>query len=240
LSSPREPILRLPPVIAALTALLVFVHLVRWALDERTDILVLLWFAFIPARYGAAMPVDIVLPGGLAADVWTYVTYAFLHGDLLHLMVNLVWLLAFGTPVAWRFGTTRFLALFAVTAAAGALVHLATHAGEFAPLIGASAAISGAMAAAVRFAFDARGPLGMLRGAGPEAYRVPAAPLMQALRNPTVLVFLVVWFVLNFLFGASNLPAGLTDDSIAWQAHFGGFLAGLLLFPIFDPVRARA
>jgi membrane associated rhomboid family serine protease len=170
--------------------------------------------------------------------LWTYVSYAFLHGDLTHLIVNLVWLLAFGSPVAWRFGAARFLALFAVTAAAGALVHLATHAGEFAPLIGASAGISGAMAAAVRFAFDARGPLGILRGAGPEAYCVPAAPLMQALRNPAVLAFLVVWFLLNLLFGASNLPSGFIEESIAWQAHFGGFFAGLLLFPIFDPVRA--
>jgi membrane associated rhomboid family serine protease len=157
----------------------------------------------------------------------------------LHLLVNLVWLLAFGSPVAWRFGSVRFLALFAVTAAAGALVHLATHAGELAPLIGASAGISGAMAAAVRFAFDQRGPLGILRGAGPEAFRVPAAPLSQALRNPQVLAFLIVWFVLNLLFGASSVPGVLSDDSIAWQAHFGGFFAGLLLFPLFDPVRRR-
>jgi membrane associated rhomboid family serine protease len=117
LSSPREPILRLPPVIAALTAALVLVHLARWALDQESDVLVLLWFAFIPARYGAAIPAGIELPGGLPADLWTTVTYAFLHGDWVHLGVNLVWLLAFGSPVAWRFGTARFLCIWRPTRA---------------------------------------------------------------------------------------------------------------------------
>ena len=236
--SSREPMFRMPPVIAALVAVLALVHVVRLMLDERSDLLVLLWLAFVPARYDGVMPVDLSLPGGLPADIWTFVTYAFLHADLLHLVVNMVWLLAFGSPVAWRFGTVRFLALFAVTAAAGALVHLLTHAGEFAPLIGASAAISGAMAAALRLAFEAGGPLGVLRDRGPEAYRVPAAPLLHALRNPQVLIFLIVWFVLNLVFGTSSLP-GYSDGSVAWQAHFGGFFAGLLLFPLFDPVRPR-
>lgn len=239
MSSSHQPLLRLPPVIAALVAAIVIVHLIRSQIDERADIWVLLWFAFIPARYGTAMPVDLTPPGGLAADVWTFVSYAFLHGDVVHLLVNSFWLLAFGSPVAWRFGTTRFLALFAVTAAAGALVHLATHPGEFAPLVGASAAISGAMAAAMRFAFEDHGPLGARYGSGEAAYRVPAAPLLTALRNPRVLVFLIVWFVINLLFGASSLPQGFASDSIAWQAHIGGFLAGLLLFPIFDPVPQR-
>ena len=228
---------RMPPVIVALAAALALVHVARLALDERSDLLVLLWLAFVPARYDGAMPVDLSLPGGLPADIWTFVSYAFLHADLLHLLVNMVWLLAFGSPVAWRFGTVRFLALFAVTAA-GALVHLLTHAGEFAPLVGASAAISGAMAAALRFAFEAGGPLGVLRDRGPEAYRVPAAPLLRALRNPQVLIFLIVWFALNLVFGASSLP-GYGDGAVAWQAHFGGFFAGLLLFPLFDPVRPR-
>jgi membrane associated rhomboid family serine protease len=229
---------RMPPVIAALAATLVLLHVARLPLDEQQELWVLLTFAFIPARYDGAIPVDLSLPGGTPADVWTFVTYAFLHADLVHLLVNTVWLLAFGSPVAWRFGTLRFLALFAVTAAAGAITHLLTHPGELAPLVGASAAISGAMAAALRFAFEESGPLGVLRDGGPEAYRVPAAPLLRALRNPQVLIFLIVWFGLNLAFGAVSLP-GYGDGSIAWQAHFGGFFAGLLLFPLFDPVRPR-
>jgi len=61
------------------------------------------------------------------------------------------------------------------------------------------------------------------------------------LRDPRVIVFLAVWFGLNVLFGLGSLS--LTDDqqSVAWQAHIGGFVAGLVLFPFFDPVaRVRA
>ena len=77
--------------------------------------------------------------------------------------------------MARRFGTWRFLVFFAAAAAGGAAVHLATHFGQLLPMIGASAAISGAMAAAMRFAFQRGGPLAMWRGQPGNAYRVPAA-----------------------------------------------------------------
>jgi membrane associated rhomboid family serine protease len=178
------------------------------------------------------------VPGGWAAGIWTFVTYAFIHGDITHLGLNTVWLLAFGSAVARRFGAVRFLAFFMVTAAAGAAMHLATHPGDFWPMVGASAAISGFMAAAIRFVFQAGGPLGLLGGSRNRAYATPAAPLFVTLRDPRVLAFLAVWFGLNFLFGLGSLS--LTDDqqSVAWQAHIGGFVAGLLLFPLFDPVPA--
>jgi membrane associated rhomboid family serine protease len=236
----REPIFNLPPVIVVIAVVLAAVHGVRALIDTETDLQVLLWFAFVPARYGSELLIDVQLPGGIGADVWTFVSYAFLHGDIWHLGINLIWLAAFGSPVAWRFGTTRFLAFCAVTAAAGALAHLVTHVGELVPVIGASAAISGAMAAATRFAFEQGGPLGGFRGRGPEAFQVPASPLSRALRNPQVIAFLAVWFFLNLMFGASALASGISEANVAWQAHVGGFIAGLLLFPLFDPVRPTA
>jgi membrane associated rhomboid family serine protease len=233
----RQPAFNLPPVIVALSAIMIAVHVVRYFLPQDADLYVLLWSAFLPARYSNVPGLTGVLPGGLGADIWTFVTYAFLHGDVLHIGVNLIWFLAFGSAVAWRFGAFRFLVFSAVTAAAGALAHLVTHLGDVAPLVGASAAVSGAMAAAVRFAFETGGPLGPWRSSGPEAFRVPASPLSHALRNRQVLVFLGVWFLLNLLFGLTNALSGAAPGSIAWEAHVGGFLAGLLLFPFFDPVR---
>jgi membrane associated rhomboid family serine protease len=233
----REPVFNLPPVILALSAVLIAVHVLRQFISEETDLKVLLWGAFLPARYSHVPVLNGLLPGGIAADVWTFVSYAFLHGDAIHLAVNLIWFLAFGSAVAWRFGTLRFLAFSAVTAAAGSAVHLLFHYGDIAPLVGASAAISGAMAAAVRFAFEAGGPLGPWRNSGPETFRVPASPLMLSLRNPQVLVFLGVWFALNLLFGLTSAVTSLSEGSVAWQAHVGGFLAGLLLFPLLDPIR---
>jgi membrane associated rhomboid family serine protease len=237
LEARRQPAFNLPPVILALSAILIAVHLLRQFLSEETDLKVLLWTAFLPARYSNVPVLNGLLPGGIAADVWTFVSYAFLHGDWIHLGVNLIWFLAFGSAVAWRFGAQRFLAFSAVTAAAGSAAHLFFHYGDIAPLVGASAAISGAMAAAVRFAFEAGGPLGPWRNSGPEAFRVPASPLGRSLRNPQVLVFLGVWFLLNLLFGLTSALTNLSEGSVAWQAHVGGFLAGLLLFPLFDPIR---
>jgi membrane associated rhomboid family serine protease len=231
----REPVFNIPSVVIAVLAVLAFIHAVRTLLlSEQQDIEFLLSFAFIPARYDTAFVLDGALPGG-GADVWTFVTYALIHADWVHLGVNAVWLLPFGSAVARRFGTLRFLAFFAVTAAAGAALHLATHAGEQFPMIGASAAISGTMAAAMRFAFQRGGPLGLIGRADASSYRVPAIPLRGVLSDARVMLFLVVWFGINILFGVGSLPVTGSDQPVAWEAHIGGFLAGLLLFSWFDP-----
>lgn len=236
----REPLFNIPTVIVALLAVLALIHGVRTVmLDEDQDIWLLLYCAFIPARYDSSLVLGGILPGGLGAEIWTFVTYALLHGSWMHLIVNGVWLLAFGSALARRFGTSRFLAFFAVTAAAGAAMHLLTNAGSQAPMIGASASISGAMAAAMRFAFQRGGPLGALRSDEDAAFRVPAIPLTGVLSDPRVLVFLAVWFGINLLFGLGSQSITGGDEIVAWQAHIGGFLAGLLLFSWFDPKHDR-
>jgi membrane associated rhomboid family serine protease len=197
----------------------------------------LLLFSFIPARYDAAGLAAESWTHGWGAAGWTFVTYAFIHGDLGHLFFNAVWLLAFGTPVARRFGTFRFTFFFAMTAAAGAAAHLVTHFGEMAPMIGASASISGAMAAAMRFVFERGGPLGLLGNRDEGAYHVAPAPLAKMLRDPRVLAFLAVWFGTNILFGVGTITLPGVAQTVAWQAHIGGFLAGLFGFALFDPVR---
>lgn len=233
-----EPIFNVPPVITALLAVLVLIHGVRdYALSDAADAEVLKLFAFVPLSETLAASRG-TWSGGYVTQPWTFVTYAFLHGDWVHLIVNGVWLLAFGTPVARRFGTARFLVFFALTAAAGAAAHLAVHAGTIVPVVGASASISGLMAAALRFVFQRSGPLSMIGRDDPEAYRVPALPLTRVLRNGRVLVFLGVWFGLNLLFGLGSLSIDGGEQAIAWEAHVGGFLAGLLGFALIDPVKA--
>ena len=117
----------------------------------------------MPARYDASALTDGILPGGPGAEFWTFFTYALLHADWMHLGFNAVWLLAFASPVARRFGALRFLMFFAATIAGGALAYLLAHAGALAPMIGASAGISGMMGAAARFAFEPGGSLDMWR-----------------------------------------------------------------------------
>jgi len=233
-----------PSAVLATVGVLLLVHVLRLvALTESEDLQLLLTFAFIPARYETNLLVGGSFPGGFGADIWTFFTYAFLHADFLHIGVNLAWLLPFGTAIARRFGSLRYVLFMLVVSAAGALAHLVTHPGAMTPMIGASAAISGAMAAALRFVFQPGGPLGLWRGerdVDGDAWRVPAASLAATLRDPRFLVFLIAWMGLNALFGLGSVSIGEEGQEIAWQAHIGGFVAGLLLFNAFDPVAPRA
>jgi membrane associated rhomboid family serine protease len=232
----RNPAVNLPASVLWLAVLLLAVHLVRQVLSFEADRWVLLAFAFIPARYGALAQ---ELPGGVAACVWSPLSYAFLHADWIHLGVNLVWMASFGGALARRLGALRFFGLSGVSAVAGAALQYAVSTEEAGIVIGASGAISGMMAATARFAFAPGGPLSGVRPGGEaenERYRVPAEGLRVVLTRSRALGFILFWFAANLLFGmnAGLLPGA--SGPIAWEAHVGGFLAGLLLFPLFDPI----
>jgi membrane associated rhomboid family serine protease len=236
--TPREPILTLPGALTAYVALIALIHL-RVLLPPEAENWTIDVFGFIPKRYDSTL-LDITFPGGAGAKVWTFVTYSLLHANLSHIGFNVLWLLPFGSALARRFGAVRFFVFMAVTAAAGAVAHLLTHEHAIAPMIGASASVSGTMAAAMRFAFVQGSFLSFSRGDAEAAARVPALSLADALRNKRVLGFLGVWFGVNIIFGVGSLAIGADGASVAWQAHIGGFLAGLMLFSLFDPVPRAA
>jgi len=232
----RQPVFNLPPVIVACVAVLAGIHIARVTLlTPDADFDLILRFAFIPLRVMEPAAIGAALPGGPAAAIWGFVTYAFLHGDWTHLLFNSLWLAAFGSPLAWRFGTARFLAFSATGAITGALLFLVVNSSEWTPMIGASAAVSAYMAGASRFVFSEGGPLSGFRGAA--SYLRPVAPLRVALTDRRVMTFLAVWFGLNLLFGLWVGETAFASGAIAWEAHIGGFLAGLLLFRYFDPIK---
>jgi membrane associated rhomboid family serine protease len=231
---PREPILTLPPALTAYIALIAVIHL-RVLLPADWENWTIDVFGFIPKRYDSTL-LNITFPGGEGAKVWTFVTYSLLHANLTHILFNVLWLLPFGSALARRFGALRFYLFMAVTAAAGALAHLLTHEHAIAPMIGASASVSGTMAAAIRFAFVKGSFLSFSRGDAEAAAKVPALSLSRALRDGRVLAFLAIWFGVNLIFGIGSIAIGADGASVAWQAHIGGFLAGLVLFSLFDPV----
>lgn len=235
---PREPILTLPGALTAYVALIAVVHL-RVLLPPELENWTVDVFGFIPKRYDSTL-LDITFPGGTGAKIWTFVTYSLLHANLSHIGFNVLWLLPFGSALVRRFGAFRFFVFMAVTATAGALAHLLTHEHAIAPMIGASASVSGTMAAAIRFAFVRGSFLSFNRGDADEAAKVPALSLMHALRDRRVIGFLGVWFGVNIIFGVGSIAIGLDGGSVAWQAHIGGFLAGLMLFSLFDPVPRAA
>jgi membrane associated rhomboid family serine protease len=234
----RPRIFNVPAVVAGLAAVLCVIHvMMAFVLSSNAREAALELFAFDPVRHQAAS-LGVPWPGGWAAEVWTFVTYAFLHVNLPHLVFNLIWLIVFATPVARRFGATRFLVFFAFTAAGGALAHLVSHLDQNVPVIGASAAVLGMMAAAMRFIFQPGGPLGRPRLPEEETYRVAAKPLGAMLRDPRVILFVLIWFGLNGLLALPELAMPGIEGNIAWQAHIGGFVAGLLGFAAFDPAQS--
>lgn len=235
-----EPMFNLPPVIMATVVALLLVQGLREFASRQDEIRLLLMFAYIPARYADLPQFARMFPPDDLARWWTPITYFFLHGGWDHVILNSLWLAVFGSAVAWRFGTGRFLLMTAIGTVAGAAAHQAFHGGDLTPMVGASAGVSALTAAAIRFVFEAGGPLGAFRRRGRLAFLAPATPFFRSLRNPQVLGFVAIWFALNLVFGFATLPAAAGGALIAWEAHVGGFLAGLLAFPLLDPVSRRA
>ena len=189
-------------------------------------------FAFSPARLTPpAGFAGFVLPGGEGAKYWTFVTHAFLHADWLHLIVNSVWMLAFGSVVARQLGAVRFVVFSLVCAAAGALTSQMIYWGTLSLMIGASGAVSGQMGAAIRVMF-AQGPRLHLPS-GREGYSVRPLGLLNTFKHKRALVFIAVWMAINLIFGLLGIGAPGDVSRIAWEAHAGGFVAGLLLFGLF-------
>ena len=219
--APREPVFNIAAPALLMIVACVGIHALRsFVLTPDQDFALVLHMAFIPLRY----------TGGYDLDVYAWLSplsYSLLHGGWLHLVINMVWLAAFGSPLAARVGWLRFLAFWAVTALAAVALHFALHSGDAVPLVGASGAISGMMAAAARYGF-AVGRTGGIR-----AFDGPLLTLGQMLASRLVLSFLAIWFIANLVTGLAS--AG--GSPIAWQAHIGGFLAGFIAIPWLDPWR---
>ncbi|GAB4365667.1 MAG: rhomboid family intramembrane serine protease [Kiloniellaceae bacterium] len=198
----REPAFNLPPGTLWLGLAMVLVFGLQNLLEGASWAWLFNTFAFISTVFwppGAGGPAAAALP--------TLVTYAFLHADFMHLALNLGFLLAFGSFVERHLGALRYLLLFALTAAAGALTEFSFAGPEPVALIGASGAVYGMTGAAMRF---------MFAGGGSEQRR-------------RALVFVLVFLGLNLVFGMTGLADFLAGASVGWKAHAGGFVAGAVL-----------
>lgn len=218
--SGREPMFNLPTIIIVLIAICVIVQLVQsYLLTPAQEVTMLVRGAFIPARYSGQYILDLYA-------FTTLVSYSFMHGGFTHLVVNMVWLAAIGTPLANRIGALRFVLFWVVCAVCAAGLHYLLHSGDNVPLVGASGAIAGMMAATPRYLFR------VARFSGTPAYVGPLPSMFAALRSTQVLVFVLIWMGGNLLVGVLGAPG--VADSIAWEAHVGGFLAGFILIGLFD------
>jgi len=225
---PRQPMFRAPAVVLWMIGGLAAAHAARvLGPAERAQDAVYA-FALIPARYSRAfLESHMADPGTVWERAVPFLTYMALHNDWTHLVINCLWLLAFGPIVARRYGGLLFLGFFLVCGVAGAGAYVALHWGSTIPRLGASGAGSRPMAAPPR----------LLPGPAPPAGPRPGPPAPP--RPRPILVFSGVWAAINLIVGLTGLGLGGSEGLIAWQAHLGGFIAGMLLSGPFDSLRPR-
>jgi membrane associated rhomboid family serine protease len=148
----------------------------------------------------------------------TIITSMFLHGGFLHLIGNVWFLFVFGPSVESALGARRFAALYTLAGVGAALAQAAIEPLSRVPMLGASGAISGVLAAYVSL-FPRR--------------RIDTFVLFFILPIPA-LFFVLEWFAINLFRGMGALSGGSTGG-VAWFAHIGGFLAGLVLVRALFP-----
>lgn len=226
----REPVFLLPGAVTAIVGLLAAIHLAStFVLNQAGQVELVFWFAFQPLRIiAASQDPSLAIP-----LLWTPFTHALLHGGWDHLLLNAAWFAIFGTPVARRYGAGPMLAIFFVSAAAGAALFAVTTLYAGAYLIGASGGVAGLTGAAVRFIFQP-----VIVAQHPETgERVVLgrrlASLSEMMRDPRARMFVLIWVILNAAVPILPMLTG-TQMSIAWQAHLGGFFAGLLMVGLFE------
>jgi membrane associated rhomboid family serine protease len=221
----RQPFLRVPASVIGLIGLLALAHGARMLANPKQQDVIAFTYGFVPARYSSAfLQAHGYNPGSLFDRAIPFVSYIFIHANLAHLAVNSVWLLPFGAVVARRFGAGLFFLFFLICGAAGAATHLACNWGSTEPVIGASAAVAGLMAAGFRMI---RYPPDL------DQHWEPLAPIYA----PRILIWSALWVVINIVAGMTGLGVGTGAGLVAWQAHLGGYAAGLLLAGPFDRIR---
>jgi membrane associated rhomboid family serine protease len=177
---------------------------------------------FVPSSYFSNHALgtgDIAVPPEL-----TILTSMFLHGGILHLAGNMLYLWIFGNNVEDSFGHFRFLLFYLVCGAGAALAMAYIDPTSRIPMIGASGAISGVLAAYVLLY--------------PRARVTVIVPLGIILWPFSITAMWVVgfWFLLQLISAGMADPA---QPGTAWWAHVGGFAAGLLLTPLVKPRGVR-
>lgn len=202
------PMFNIPPVTKILLVLMVIAHAALYVLDKflipNLMGIVILYAGFIPASWIGAAPF-------LWSTAFTPLTYAFLHGSWLHVLINAVMFLTGGASLERWVGAKRMALIFIISSLAAAFSHFLLAPSSMIPVVGASGGISGLFGALLA-----------------------KIQMSQAPRNgkwgmwPVVLI----WVGISAVFGFLGSPDGLP---VAWIAHIGGFLCGIAMIKLMKP-----
>lgn len=157
----------------------------------------------------------------------TFLTSMFLHGGWLHLLGNMWFLWVFGSHIEDAMGSSKFLIFYLLSGVASAAVQFAVNLGSPVPTIGASGAIAGVMGAFLILYPRVR-----------VLTLIFVIIFITTVELPAALM-LIYWFGIQLLSGLGSMSSLSQAQGIAWFAHVGGFLAGILLLKIFGQTRRR-
>jgi membrane associated rhomboid family serine protease len=180
------------------------------------------------------MPARLLDPTAFGYAPWevgiTLVSSLFLHGGFVHLIGNLIYLWVFGGAVEDELGHVRYFFFYVACGAAGSLAHTLLFPQSTIPSIGASGSIAGILGAFLVFR--------------PNARIITLFPLVVywAMAELPALLFLPVWFGMQFFSGFLSLQAARGTQEVAgvaWWAHVGGFVFGMIVAAVVRGLRAR-
>lgn len=215
-----NPSSRTPVVNYIVIGLCIVVFLYELALGRQVD-----RFAFsyglVPARYTRW---ELAVHFDWVEQIIPFFSYMFLHGGWLHLIGNMWTLYIFGDNIESELGHFRYALFYLASGVAAAVIQLMTNLNSPIPTIGASGAVAGVMGA--YFLLYPRARILAF---------VPIFFFFTLLEIPAY-VFLGFWFLLQFFSGTLSLLGDARQVAgIAWWAHIGGFVGGILLLKLFKP-----
>ena len=207
------------------TIVLIIINVIVWSYEVslgRSLNVFIMEYGLVPLRF----VVSHRLEGGVLANaVVPLFTSIFMHGGWLHLIGNMWFLWIFGDNVEDRLGHVRFLIFYLLCGIGASVAQIMFHPASRIPVVGASGAISGV--------------LGAYLVSFPHA-RVTTLLIIfffiRFIELPTY-VFLIVWFLFQFVSGASQWGSTGDMGGVAYWAHMGGFFFGLILVWIFPKSR---
>jgi membrane associated rhomboid family serine protease len=210
---------QMPIITYGLIAINVLVFLLEFLLGERAGALLM--------SFGA-VPAYVTDPVEHPFAFLTLISSMFLHGGWLHLLSNMLYLFIFGDNVEDAFGRVGYVLFYLVAGVAAGLAQVLISPKSMIPAVGASGAIAGVLAVYL-----------VLYPTAPVRVLVPSFYFMRTARLPAVIV-LGMWFVIQLFNGFLSLGMEtMSTGGVAWFAHIGGFVMGLLAGFVLRKARPR-
>jgi membrane associated rhomboid family serine protease len=201
-------------IIPVITYILIVLNVVFFLVELISGDPFIMSWSFVPQRFLAN-------PTG---DSLTLFTSMFMHGGWLHLLGNMLYLWIFGDNVEDRFGHFKFLIFYLVCGLAATFAQMAFNMDSDVPNLGASGAIAGVLGAYILLFPKAQVRVLLM---GIRVIPLPA------------LVVIGFWIVLQFFSGVGSILGMAEDDGVAYMAHIGGFIVGLVLALILRSIVGR-